>query len=270
MAMGFFVNIATNHYETAFGTVNKRLAPVGTSFGHCLLQMTWCRQLIVAEFWFIAYLIYLLMGHLSLETMAKHIGQMRREVHANYAGVVRANGQVMGFLRDFIKRIPKKRSHGEQPAAEEYEADEDIDARNQRALRRQRKNMEDDPSYADEGIDRIPGGANMTVTTRARATNTAQAATPASAPTAPRDISSRDIKPLPRQLSANGNDVAQAAPAQPRPVPAGIAVGQAQPSPVMNSLPTPQTCSPYQAYQQPINPYQPQQVQQAQQQAQVS
>ncbi|KAK8844614.1 hypothetical protein IAR55_006461 [Kwoniella newhampshirensis] len=200
MALGLFVNMATNHYDAAFKTTKKRLAPV--------------------EFWFIAYLIYLRMGNVSLQRLAVIVGEIRETIHAQYANRVFANKQVMGTIREMINAVPKKRTLNEVPAAEEYEGDEDVDARALRAMKRTRKEGEQDPTYAGEAIERTIGG-------------------PATSPiTAMR---SKDVKPV---LANGGGQSSTAA----RPAPVNVVTTQRSAAP---ALPTPQTSTTQQ------NPYHP-------------
>ncbi|WVQ93954.1 hypothetical protein IAU59_001032 [Kwoniella sp. CBS 9459] len=163
MALSLYVNLAVNHKDAAFGTIkSKRVSPV--------------------EWWFAGFMIYTRMGNLSLETIAHQIGQLRAKVHAEFPGHVFSNGQVTKFLYNEIKKLPKKRKHDEQPAAEQYEGDEDVDARNARAIKRSRRAEEDDPSYVGDKTERTII-APETVKTRAQAANPAPAQPSDSAPT---------------------------------------------------------------------------------------
>ncbi|WVR03288.1 hypothetical protein IAU60_000279 [Kwoniella sp. DSM 27419] len=134
MTLSLFVDLATRYFNAAFKTVNARVAPV--------------------EFWYIGYLIYTRMGNLSLATIASQIGTIRKMVHGAFEGHVFTNNQVTAFLLTNIKALPKKRKADERPAAEEYEGDEDVDARNVRAMKRSRRGEEEDPTYVGERTER--------------------------------------------------------------------------------------------------------------------
>ncbi|WWD22834.1 hypothetical protein CI109_107328 [Kwoniella shandongensis] len=163
MALSLFINLASNHYDLAFKSTPKRLAPV--------------------EFWFIAYLIYLRMGNLSLQRIAEKVSEIRATVHARFPGRVYANKLVMSTIREMINAIPKKRTLNEIPAAEEFEGDEDVDARDQRAMKRNRKEDERDPTYAGEAIERTIGGpANSPITAKRSKQNADAGPAPRPAP----------------------------------------------------------------------------------------
>ncbi|WVF66333.1 hypothetical protein IAT40_001073 [Kwoniella sp. CBS 6097] len=205
MALSLYVNLAVNYKDAAFGTIkSKRVSPV--------------------EWWFAGFMIYTRMGNLSLETIAHQIGQLRAKVHAEFPGHVFSNGQVTKFLYNEIKKLPKKRKHDEQPAAEQYEGDEDVDARNARAIKRSRRAEEDDPSYVGDKTERTII-APETVKTRA------QAAQPA-------PVSTASTQGQAQIQGATGAGAGVA----PRPVPVNTILA-AQRTNSGTQLPTPQTAA---------------------------
>ncbi|WWC97185.1 hypothetical protein V866_004064 [Kwoniella sp. B9012] len=203
LALSIFINIAYNHFDEAFGTTTTtRIAPV--------------------EFWFSGYLIYSRMGFLSVRSLAQEIGKMRAMIRTHVPGNVSANTLVFGLLSDHINSIPKKRRLNEVPAAEQYEADEDVDERDARALKRSRRAEELDPTYNDEWTER-PMVEQPKIATRAKATSTNNSNDASSSPT----------------------PVVQA---QPRPAPVNVATASS--SRPIAGLPTPQTAQPVNGQQQ--------------------
>ncbi|WVW81667.1 hypothetical protein I302_103662 [Kwoniella bestiolae CBS 10118] len=194
LTLSVFINIAYNHWDEAFETTTtNRIAPV--------------------EFWFGGYLIYSRMGFLSVRALAQEIGKMRAMIRHHVPGNVSANTTVFALLSDFILAIPKKRKLEEVPAAEQYEADDDVDEREARALKRSRRAEELDPTYNDEWTER--------------------------AIISPTKVATRAKAAAPIINNAGSSSASPVVQAQPRPAPVDVSVASSG-RPIA-SLPTPQT-----------------------------
>ncbi|EIW73182.1 hypothetical protein M231_07438 [Tremella mesenterica] len=147
MALSLMVDIAYNHYNESIGTVKQpRIAPV--------------------EFHFIIYLIFSRMGYLSTASLAKTVGQLRQTIRNKYIDI-RANGRVMNDLHAFINSVPRRTVAGERAAAEEYQGDE-IDPREQRALKRSRQAEQQDPDYHGDVVPRDAQPSEAATNTRSK------------------------------------------------------------------------------------------------------
>lgn len=104
------------------------------------------------------------MGYLSVNTLAQKIGDMRKHIRGIYIDI-RANSRTMKDLHQWLGKVPKKRIGNEVPAAEDYE--DDVDEREQRVLKRTRRNEEEDPTYRDTIIAREAVIPESAVATRA-------------------------------------------------------------------------------------------------------
>ncbi|KAL1409655.1 hypothetical protein Q8F55_003651 [Vanrija albida] len=132
MALGMFNEIAVEHYETAFGDTDKRVAPV--------------------EFQFIAYVIFTKMYTLSLKRIAREISKMRAFVRSQHVDI-RANTKVYNTFWEYVDSIPLTKMPGEASAYEEWETEADS-AREERRRKKRRREEEEDETYNDMGPSR--------------------------------------------------------------------------------------------------------------------
>jgi hypothetical protein len=136
------------------------------------------------------------MGYLSVSALAQKVGEMRKHIRGIYIDI-RANGRTMKDLHQWLNKVPKKRIGNEIPAAEDYE--DDVDQREQRVLKRTRRNEEEDPTYRDTIIAREAVIPETGIATRA-------ARPIAGRPSSPKKKSSTSVpvvrQPLPTQSVA--------------------------------------------------------------------
>ena len=151
------MNIAQNHYATALGAVTQRVAPVG-EYG--------VEVELMSEFWFICLLIYTKMGIMSIGKLAHHIGELRTWIRQRHVDV-RANGRVMKDIHQFLSALPKKRDRNASPSAVDLEGGE-VDPREERAAKRNRRAEEVDPTYRDTIVPRFNESEVATSTRAAR------------------------------------------------------------------------------------------------------
>jgi hypothetical protein len=190
------VNIATNYYRDAFQSVpgKEKVAPVGESKcwdnGAALADGMVC-----VEFWFICLLIFTRMGVMSVETLARRVGEMRIWIRARNVDI-RANTTIMRQLHSWLNQVSYKRQANETPAAEDYE--DDVDYREQRAIKRTRRAEENDPTYRDTMVPREIA-APEALSTRAKASSS-KPATPKQNPSTTA-AAQRSRPPVPTQTA---------------------------------------------------------------------
>jgi hypothetical protein len=114
------------------------------------------------------------MAYLSVPSLARQIGEMRAHIRRIYIDI-RANTRTIKDLHAWLAKVPKKRSADEIPAAEDF--DDMVDEVEQRAIKRSRRQEEEDPTYRDTIIPReiAPDPAART-TRNAAAAGTSKAA----------------------------------------------------------------------------------------------
>ncbi|KAL7421270.1 hypothetical protein Q5752_004155 [Cryptotrichosporon argae] len=181
MALSIFVELAVNHYDVAFGTVEARMAPV--------------------EMFFTGLLIFTRMGNMSVRRLAGEISEMRTTLRARHRDI-RSNNLIMGELHVWVSKRSKARAQGEVVAAEQYEGD-DPTSREARIAKRKRDHDAEaaDPSFRGQ-VDRDYAGNN--VAESLRSTKTArQAAAPAS------EHTTQPARTASRSVSANTSALAQ-------------------------------------------------------------
>lgn len=125
------------------------------------------------EICYIALLIFTRMGVMSIARLASSIGRMRTYIRHDKGHLdVRSNTRVGTDFAAYIRNLPKTLQTGEEPAAEEFEAD-DVDPRDTRAAKRARRGEETDPTYRATAVDRYDeaGLGNATRGAKAAKTN---------------------------------------------------------------------------------------------------
>ncbi|BEJ12104.1 hypothetical protein CspHIS471_0205640 [Cutaneotrichosporon sp. HIS471] len=221
MTLAILVAIATDFYDTAFETVEQRVAPV--------------------EFMGIGLLIFKRMNTYSTLRLAEEITKMRVHIRSRHLDV-RANAKVVKDVYAYLDGVPAGKLPGEISAREDFNGSDSDDEVQQARIRKRQRDEDRDDTYYDAAAARGEESA-VAAGLRSKKSKGKAAARPEPASTLP-------ITSQPPPAYAPRPSVAQPAPAAGRPPPIGMDAPNRGPAyaPPAHQPPHTQNRSPPQPY----------------------